>query len=256
MYVSAPLVLHMQAEYGLIGYPLTHSFSPAYFNSKFQREGIDAAYHSFPIADINELSELLRVHPQLRGLNVTVPYKQSVIQYVSELDETATIVGAVNCIAIHNGRMKGYNTDVFGFGHSLRPLLKKQHTQALVLGTGGASKAITFVLDKIGIAYQMISRTHSAGVFTYDELTDEIVASHTLIINATPLGMYPSVASMPPIPSAAITPRHLLYDLVYNPEETLFMKMGKAQGAQTKNGLEMLHLQAEAAWRIWSQPTV
>ncbi|RYE26100.1 MAG: shikimate dehydrogenase [Sphingobacteriales bacterium] len=246
----------MPAEYGLIGYPLTHSFSPAYFNSKFQREGIDAIYHSFSIPDIKELPELLVAHPQLRGLNVTIPYKQTVLPYLTVLDETAMAVGAVNCIAIDDNHAIGYNTDVIGFEQSLLPLLKPHHTQALVLGTGGASKAVTFVLNKLHIPYQMVSRISSADAVSYDELTDELVASHTLIINTTPMGMHPEVEVMPRIPSAAIGAQHLLYDLVYNPEETLFLKMGRLRGATAKNGLEMLHLQAEAAWHIWHQPTV
>jgi shikimate dehydrogenase len=246
----------MQAEYGLVGYPLTHSFSPAYFNSKFQQEGIDAVYHSFPIPDISHLPQLLQTHPQLHGLNVTIPYKQSVISYVKELDAVAETIGAINCIAIHNGSTKGYNTDVIGFEQSLLPLLQPQHTHALVLGTGGASKAVTYVLDKLGINYQMVSRTEGAGCMSYNDLSDALIATHTLIINTTPLGMNPDIDVMPAIQFRSIGTGHLLYDLIYNPEETLFLKTGRLQGAQTKNGLEMLHLQAEAAWQIWNQPTV
>lgn len=258
MYASAPLVfiIPMQAEYGLLGYPLTHSFSPAYFNSKFQQEGIDAIYHSFPIPNIKELPGLLSAHPQLQGLNVTIPYKQSVIGYLDNIDETAHSVGAVNCITVTNGHTKGYNTDVIGFEQSLKPLLQARHTNALVLGTGGASKAVTYVLNKLQIGYQLASRTTNQHTLSYQQLTDDLIASHTLIINTTSLGMHPEEHTAPSIPFGAITTAHLLYDLVYNPEETLFLKLGKQQGAQVKNGLEMLHLQAEAAWRIWNQPTV
>ncbi len=246
----------MQAEYGLIGYPLTHSFSPSYFNSKFQCEGIDAVYHSFPIPDIGHFASLLQTHPHICGLNVTIPYKQSVISYLNELDIVAEAIGAVNCISIINGSAKGYNTDVIGFKESLLPLLQRHHTHALVLGTGGASKAVTYVLAKLGIAYEMVSRTKGPENLTYNDLTDELITAHRLIINTTPLGMHPDMDKVPPIPFTSIGSEHLLYDLIYNPEETLFLKMGKMHGAQTKNGLEMLHLQAEAAWRIWNQPTV
>lgn len=246
----------MQAEYGLIGYPLTHSFSPSYFNNKFQHEGVDAVYHSFAIPDIEHFTTLLQTHPHLSGLNVTIPYKQSVISYLNELDTVAEVIGAVNCIAITNGHTKGYNTDVIGFEQSLLPLLQPHHTHALVLGTGGASKAVVYVLRKLGIAYQMVSRTKGSANLTYHDLTDELIAAHPIIINTTPQGMFPYVDKVPLIPFTSVGSGHLLYDLIYNPEETLFLRMGKIQGAQTKNGLEMLHLQAEAAWRIWNQPTV
>lgn len=246
----------MQAEYGLIGYPLTHSFSPSYFNNKFQHEGVDAVYHSFAIPDIEHFTTLLQTHPHLSGLNVTIPYKQSVISYLNELDTVAEVIGAVNCIAITNGNTKGYNTDVIGFEQSLLPLLQPHHTHALVLGTGGASKAVRYVLHKLDIAYQMVSRTKGPANLTYHDLTDELIAAHPIIINTTPQGMYPYVDKAPLIPFTSVGSGHLLYDLIYNPEETLFLRTGKIQGAQTRNGLEMLHLQAEAAWRIWNQPTV
>jgi shikimate dehydrogenase len=238
--------------YGLIGYPLTHSFSPAYFQAKFAQLGVDAAYKAFPLKIIDELPHLLAAHADLRGLNVTIPYKQAVIPYLRELDETAAKTGAVNCIAITGGKLKGYNTDVTGFLLSLRPLLRHCHRHALVLGTGGAFRAVTYVLDQLGISWQLVSRNKAFGALTYEDVTPAIIKAHTLIINTTPLGMYPDVDAAPSIPYEALTSQHLLYDLIYNPPETRFLSLGKAQGATIKNGLEMLHLQADASWEIWS----
>ena len=241
----------MAALYGLIGYPLTHSFSPDFFNRKFNEEGIDALYKAFPIASIEEFPALLTQEPTLRGVNVTIPYKESVLSCLDEIDEVASLIGAVNCIIIKNGKTKGYNTDVIGFENSLVPLLHPVHGHALVLGTGGASRAVKHVLSKLHIPFQMVSRTKAAGVITYEELTPEMVADHKLIINTTPLGMYPAIDGCPLLPYASIGVGHLLYDLIYNPEETLFLSKGKANGAGIKNGLEMLHLQALTAWDIW-----
>ncbi len=242
----------MAALYGLIGYPLTHSFSPGFFNKKFNGEGINAVYDTFPIGQISDFPALLKAHTGLRGLNVTIPYKQAIMPYLDELDVVAEQAGAVNCIAFSNGKTKGYNTDVTGFERSLLPLLQPQHTHALVLGTGGASKAVVFVLERLGIAYKMVSRNNAAGHIIYKQLTDEIAAAHKLIINTTPVGMFPHVNGLPALPYAAIGKDHLLYDLIYNPAETAFLHKGKAAGAAVKNGLEMLHLQAEAAWEIWN----
>ena len=241
----------MPASYGLIGYPLTHSFSPAWFTEKFAKEGIDAIYKAYPLERIQIIEDLLANYP-LRGLNVTIPYKHRVMQYLDEIDETAKAVGAVNCIDIRHGIKKGYNTDVIGFEKSLTPLLLPHHTKALVLGTGGAAQAVNYVLDKLGISRTSVSRGEREGVITYEDLTEETIAEHTLIINTTPVGMSPETDAAPPIPYAAITEKHLLYDLIYNPAETKFLHLGKQQGATTKNGHEMLVLQAEASWDIWS----
>jgi len=239
-------------EYGLIGYPLTHSFSPAYFRKRFEAAGIDAAYHAFELRAIEQLPSLLQERPQLRGLNVTIPYKEAVIPYLDELDEVAADIGAVNCIHITDGGLKGYNTDAAGFEQSLRPLLQPGHRKALVLGTGGSSKAVTYTLDKLGIVYMPVSREEGKDRLSYASLKPELVREHTLIINTTPLGMYPDTDRAPALPYEALTERHLLYDLIYNPEETLFLKRGRERGATTANGMKMLYLQAEESWRIWN----
>ena len=242
----------MPATYGLIGYPLSHSFSPAYFKNKFEKEGIDASYTAFPLPSVSDFPVLLNEHPELIGLNVTIPHKETVIPYLDVLHEDAKAVGAVNCIKIEGGKTTGYNTDITGFEKTLRPLLKPHHQQAFILGTGGASKAIAYVLDKLGIEYVKISRERKPDTLSYDSLMDEMFATHTLVINTTPLGMYPDVDSCPRIPYDVLNSDHLLYDLVYNPAETKFMRLGKQYGATTKNGLKMLELQAEAAWQIWN----
>lgn len=236
--------------YGLIGYPLTHSFSPAYFTNKFEKEGIDAVYKAYPLASITELPLLLQEQYQLAGFNVTIPYKQLVMPYLSEMDDAAKVIGAVNCVDMKNGRLKGYNTDYIGFTNSLKPLLRTQHSQALVLGSGGGSKAVTYALQKLGIDYRIVSRTGTD--ITYDTLTDDIVSNHRLIINTTPLGMFPHSDACPRIPYDAVTEQHLLFDLIYNPTETKFLSLGKQRGASIKNGYEMLVTQAEESWRIWN----
>ncbi len=242
---------------GLIGYPLTHSFSKNYFTQKFEREGIpDFNYELYPLENIAAFPELIQKTEDLQGLNVTIPYKQSVIPFLDEIDEEAREVGAVNCIKIEKGKLKGYNTDVYGFEHALSPFIgkDKKEIKALVLGNGGAAKAVTFVLKKLHIPALIVERRTSAGSLTYEDLTSEIIHTNRLIIQTTPLGMTPDVRSSPLIPYAALTPRHFLYDLVYNPEETVFLKKGKNCGAQVQNGLSMLHLQAERAWKIWNRP--
>jgi shikimate dehydrogenase len=241
----------MTDQYGIIGFPLTHSFSQDYFNKKFAAEGIDAVYSPFAISSIEELSALLTSHPGIKGLSVTIPYKETIIPCLDELDPAAKIIGAVNCIDFKNGLKKGYNTDIIGFEQSLVPLLQPQHTKALILGTGGSSKAVAWVLKKLGIPFINVSRSKQTGQISYEELTPEMIAEHKLIINTTPLGQYPVTAAAAPIPYTGITEQHLLFDLVYNPAETKFLLQGKARGAATKNGYEMLVLQAEAAWKIW-----
>ena len=241
---------------GLIGFPLGHSFSKKYFTEKFKEEEIkDWEYELYPLANISELSALIKSVPNLRGLNVTIPYKQSVIPFLDEIDKEAKDVGAVNCIAIShvNNRpyLKGYNTDIYGFEKSLKPLLTESHKHALILGSGGASKAASHVLKKLNISFQIVSR-HDKFHLTYFDLHDEVMKKYTLIINATPLGMYPDTHSSPDIPYKYVGEKHLFFDMVYNPEETLFLKKAKNHRAMTKNGLEMLYLQAEKAWEIFS----
>jgi shikimate dehydrogenase len=241
-------------QFGLIGYPLSHSFSKGYFAAKFAKENIvDCKYDIFPLEKIGDFVGLCNTHKNLVGLNVTIPYKEKIIPFLDELDETAANIGAVNTIKFNNGKKIGYNSDCYGFEMSLKPLLKSHHTQALILGTGGASKAVEYVLKKLGIDYQYVSRTKNDNAISYDELlTTHDLRLTTLIINCSPIGMYPNIHDAPAIPYQFITDKHLLYDLIYNPEETQFLKEGKERGAQTKNGLEMLHLQAERSWQIWN----
>lgn len=246
-------------KYGLIGYPLGHSFSRGYFNEKFKAEGIDAEYLNFEIPTIDDFIEVVESNPDLKGLNVTIPYKEQVINYLDELAPDARQIGAVNVIQIirqPKGKVKlvGHNSDVIGFTQSIEPLLKPHHHKALVLGTGGASKAVFHGLKSLGIEPTYVSRTpKDPSYLTYSQLTPEVMAGHTVIVNTTPLGMYPKADACPDIPYDLLTADHLLYDVVYNPDETLFMKRGQAQGATVKNGLEMLLLQAFAAWEIWNR---
>ena len=244
-------------QYGLIGHPLGHSFSRRFFTEKFDREGIDAEYLNFDLESIDLLPQILAEHPDLQGLNVTIPYKQAVIPYLDELSDEARAIGAVNVVRIARSStrtiLKGFNSDIIGFMDSIRPLLKPHHRKALVLGTGGASKAICCGLEKLGLEWRYVSRRASSpSVLTYAEITPSILAEFTVIVNCTPLGMSPRLDSCPELPYRALTPDHLLYDLVYNPEETLFMHQGRRQGATVKNGLEMLHLQALASWKFWN----
>jgi Shikimate 5-dehydrogenase len=240
--------------FGLIGHPLSHSFSKGFFAEKFRKEGInDCIYENFPLENISQFPALLEQHPGLRGLNVTIPYKEAVLPWLDELSPAAEQIKAVNCIQFHEGIRIGFNTDVMGFKRSLQPLLKPHHTNALVLGTGGAAKAVMFVLQELNIPFTVVSRNAQQGVITYDTLDKDIMTAHTIIINTSPLGMYPEVDAAPPIPYDLITKRHLLYDLIYNPAETLFLQQGAAKGAAVKNGYEMLVLQAEASWDIWNE---
>lgn len=240
-------------QFGLIGYPLSHSFSKGYFAEKFAKENIvDCKYDVFPLEKIEDFVELCNDKKNLIGLNVTIPYKEKIIPFLDELDETAANIGAVNTIKFSNGKKIGYNSDAYGFEMSLIPLLKQHHTKALILGTGGASKAVEYVLRKLGISFQYVSRNKNEKAISYEEVNELIIHNSKLIINTTPIGMYPNVNNAPEIPYNVITDKHLLYDLIYNPEETLFLKKGKEKGAQTKNGLEMLYLQAERSWEIWN----
>ncbi len=242
----------MTKQYGLIGYPLSHSFSPTYFNTKFEQEGIAAHYAAYPMEDVNDFYTLIQ-NNAFAGLNVTIPYKESIIPLLDEIDQGAQTIGAVNTIAFHNGKSKGYNTDVFGFEKSLLDLIEnpKNITQALILGTGGAAKAVKFVLVKLAIPYLMVSR--KKGDITYEDLTEQIFSEVNLIINTTPLGMAPTINSRPQIPYQWLDKKYFLYDLVYNPKKTIFLSEGLKKGCKIKNGYDMLILQAEKAWQIWNQ---
>ena len=275
--------------YGLIGYPLGHSFSRKFFTEKFEKEGIDAQYLNFEIPSIEEFPEIIKNNPELRGLNVTIPYKQQVMQYLDEISEEAKAIGAVNVVRIERpspqpspimgretmrnagnkpdglpikgdmseglrGSLIGYNSDVIGFLESIKPLLKPHHKKALILGTGGASKAIRYGLEKkLGMKTLFVSRSAREGMITYEEVTAEVLKEYEVIVNCSPVGMYPHVDECPALPYEAMNENNLLYDLVYNPLETLFMKKGAEQGATVKNGLEMLHLQAIASWKFWEK---
>lgn len=251
--------------FGLIGKTLTHSFSKEYFAEKFKRGNIsNSEFNLYPIENINRLSSLVLDNPTLIGLSVTIPYKESIIPLLDELDETAIKVDAVNCIKIKDsiaGKKKliGYNTDIFGFGQSIKPFLESQHERALILGTGGASKAVAYVLKEIGIDCFFVSRNkedklnlNNTKLFDYSELNENTIRAFKLIVNATPVGMYPNIFDAPPLPYEFVSSSHLLYDLVYNPIESEFLKRGKMNGSSIVNGLSMLHLQADEAWRIWN----
>jgi len=243
--------------YGLIGYPLGHSFSVPFFTRKFKEEDIHSEYRNFPLKDISDFEQLVKAEPQLEGLNVTVPYKQKIIPYLDALSNTARIIQAVNtiCFCRQEGRLAliGHNTDVIGFERSLNEHIKKHHTSALVLGTGGSSKAVTFVLEQMGIPFQMVSRTRGEGRISYEELGEGLVEKSRLIINTTPLGMHPDIEAFPPIPYGAITTDHLLFDLIYNPKKTRFLAMGEESGADIVNGYDMLVYQAEGSWERWNR---
>lgn len=250
---------HGERIYGLIGYPLSHSFSKIYFNQKFEAEGINARYVNFELPDIGDLMEVFAEYPEIDGLNVTIPYKQQIIPYLTDIDPVAQRIGAVNVVQVIKGKsandfsLIGFNSDIVGFKNSIRPLLKPCHKGALVLGSGGASKAVCCGLEDLGVKPQVVSRTKRDGVITYDEITPEIMESHKVIVNTTPLGMYPHVDECPAIPYELMNSDFLAYDLLYNPDVTLFMKRSAEHGAETKNGLEMLLLQAFESWEIWTE---
>lgn len=242
-------------RYGLIGYPLGHSFSKDWFAEKFIRNAItDARYDNFPLDNIEKLIGLLAANPDIQGLNVTAPYKESVMKYLDDTDDTAQEIGAVNCIVIRNGNLKGYNTDWSAFSESLLELIGNNRPKALLLGTGGAAKAAGYTLRRLGIDYLSVSRTSrdKKDVITYGDITPEIINAHKLIINATPLGTYPETGNCPPIPYESLTTEHKLYDMVYNPPCTEFMKRGKQQDSAVINGLRMLELQAEKSWELFN----
>lgn len=239
--------------FGLIGYPLSHSFSKKYFTEKFEQEEItECRYDLFPIKTIDELSLLVRNNPELEGLNITIPYKKQALRFL-DASNIPDGLDACNCINITDGNLVGYNTDVTGFERSLKPLLKSYNKKALVLGNGGATAAVIFVLEKLGVSFEVVSRKlHDGSTLTYRNIDKKIIEENTLIFNTTPLGMYPDTEACPDIPYQFISDKHLLYDLVYNPEKTLFLQKGEERGAKIKNGEEMLILQAEESWRIWN----
>lgn len=243
-------------KYGLIGYPLGHSFSKNYFNEKFINEGIDAEYINFEIPSIENLPEIIALNPELAGLNVTIPYKQRVMTYLDYISPEAREIGAVNVIRIihKNGKiqLRGYNSDVIGFVKSVEPMLDKHHKKGLILGTGGASKAIAFGLKNLGLEYIFVSRFDRPGTVKYENITPEIVQEYNVIVNCTPCGMFPNIDTYPNLPYEAMSNKNLLYDLIYNPDETLFMHKGIQMGAIVKNGIEMLLLQAFASWEFWN----
>lgn len=243
-------------KYGLIGFPLGHSFSRNFFNEKFENEGIKAKYINFEIPQIEDLPEILASNPELKGLNVTIPYKQKVMAYLDELSPEAKAIGAVNVIRVsHKGKdvvLKGFNSDVIGFTRSIEPMLEPAHKKALILGTGGASKAIEYGLKTLGLETLFVSRTKKENTITYEEVTPEIIKEYNVIVNCTPLGMYPKADTCPDIPYEAMDGHTILYDLIYNPDETLFLTNGAKYGTTTKNGLEMLLLQAFASWEFWN----
>lgn len=247
-------------EFGLIGYPLTHSFSKQYYDKKMELEGIqDIEYSLFSLKDIKEFSNLIQTHSQLMGVNVTIPYKIQVLSYLDHISEEAKEIGAVNCIRISRDSqtqkivLTGYNTDVIGFRESLKPLLKPHHKKALVLGTGGGAQAVFSALKSLNIEYKTVSRTVETGDLTYSDLTEKVFQEYTIIINTTPLGTFPEIEQAPSIPYSFLNDRHLVYDLIYNPEKTLFLKRAEERGSTVKNGYEMLILQAEKNWEIWTQ---
>ena len=244
--------------FGLIGYPLSHSFSRKYFNEKFKKEHITGCYYeNFPLRDIEGLPDLIASKPELAGLNITIPHKERVLSYLNHIDKDAAAIGAVNTIKIIREAssffLEGYNTDALGFYMSVKPLLKDYHRGAIILGTGGASKAAAYVLRKINIDVIFVSRKpYLENHISYEGLSHDIIKEHLIIVNTTPLGTYPEISTLPDIPYSYLTNRHLLFDLVYNPSETLFLKKGRSMGAVVINGLEMLHLQAEKSWEIWN----
>ncbi|UOB18185.1 shikimate dehydrogenase family protein [Abyssalbus ytuae] len=245
---------HADNLFGLLGKNISYSFSQGYFTEKFNHLGLKGhKYINFDIDTIEKLPDIIRENPNLKGMNVTIPYKEKVIPYLTALNKKAKRIGAVNTIKITPEGLKGYNTDCYGFKKSLQPFLKAHHKKALILGTGGASKAIAYVLDELGIDYYYVSRKATGNKLSYDDLNKKIMDKFQIIINCTPLGTFPNIQEKPDLPYKYITQNHLLYDLIYNPEETTFLKLGREKGAQICNGLKMLQLQAEKAWNIWNK---
>ncbi len=242
-------------QYGLIGFPLSHSFSQNYFATKFLREGIaGCTYQNFPLENLGDLYTLIENNPDLKGLNVTIPYKEKILPFLTNSNEIVKAIGACNCIKINKKQLSGYNTDVIGFEKSFVSHLKPYHTRALILGEGGAAKAVAYVFEKVGIEYLYVVRKGQSGnnKILFSDVTDALIESHKVIVNSTPLGTYPNIHECPPINYDILTSTHYLYDLVYNPEKTIFLQNGEAKGATIKNGYEMLVLQAEESWKMWT----
>lgn len=242
-----------QFRFGLLGKDISYSFSRGYFSTKFSELELPTySYENFDLQNISEFTEVLKNTSNLAGLNVTIPYKEAIIPYLTGLEPSALEIGAVNTIKISPSGLKGFNTDAYGFQTSIEPYLKKHHNKALILGTGGASKAIAYVLNQLGIDFTFVSRTGKNNGYTYERLDQKIMESHSLIINCSPLGTFPNILEKPKLPYAYITQKHLLFDLIYNPEKTAFLAHGEEKGATVLNGLRMLELQAEKAWEIWN----
>lgn len=243
-------------KFGLIGYPLGHSFSPDYFNEKFHNEGIDAVYEKYELPVITDLQAIIDYTQDLCGFNVTIPYKEKVMTYLDNVVPEARAIGAVNVVKVtkKDGKpyLEGYNSDLIGFSRSIQPLLQPHHRKALVLGTGGASKAVLYALHQLGLSTLLVSRHKKDNTIQYEQIDKDVMEEYNVIVNCTPCGMAPHFDECPNLPYDLITPRHLLFDLIYNPDETLFLKNGRERGAVTKNGLEMLILQAEGSWEIWN----
>lgn len=239
-------------KFGLIGFPLEHSFSHNFFSQKFEKEKIDAVYTLYELQEIKQFGELIK-NEHLCGLNVTIPYKESIIPFLNKIDDTAKTIGAVNVIKFENNQLIGYNSDCVGFEKSISPLLKPHHTKALILGTGGASKAVNYVLKKLNIETKFVSRSPKENCLIYSDLTKEVINQFGIIVNTTPLGMFPQTESFPPLQYNYLTKKHLLFDLIYNPKETKFLKFGLQYGCTIKNGYEMLVEQALESWKIWNK---
>lgn len=244
-------------KYGLLGFPLGHSFSRRFFLNKFKQENINAEFENFEFENVSDMKCLIGETPQLRGFAVTIPHKQNIIEFLDETDAAIDKIGAVNCVKVSRKgdgvKLKGYNTDVIGFEESFKEYWKTEHQRALILGTGGASKAVSYVLEKLGIAFEMVSRRKTETTLCYEDITAEKLSNVQIVINTTPLGMFPQIDTCPDLPYENVTDKHYFYDLVYNPEETLFLSKAKAGGAIVKSGMDMLELQAEANWRIWNE---
>lgn len=245
----------IQKSFGLLGRNISYSFSKGYFTEKFKNENfVGCTYENFDIPEITSFPEIIKNNPNLKGLNVTIPYKEAVIPYLDKLSKKASIIGAVNTIKItKKGKLKGYNTDYFGFKKALKPLLKKRHKKALILGTGGASKGVAYALDELGIEYTFVSREAKENAISYDQIKAETFDNFQIVINSSPVGTSPNIDAFPQIPYEFFTKKHIAFDLIYNPEETIFLKKAKENGAKTKNGMEMLAFQAEKAWEIWNK---
>lgn len=244
-------------KYGLLGYPLGHSFSKRYFEEKFDKDQISAIFENFELPEAKEMLTHVNTEKELIGFCITIPHKEAIIPYLDSCDDAITKIGAVNCVKIRRDSdsfsLKGYNTDVIGFEKSFKEFLKPEHKKAIILGTGGASKAVEYVLEKLGISYHMVSRVKTETNLCYEDVTPQLMSEIQLVINTTPLGMYPKIDAAPNLPYENVSEQHYFYDLVYNPKETLFLSRAKAQGAMIKCGMDMLELQAEANWNIWNE---